>query len=64
MTKQEAMSMVVAGAPRSYNSWVIEQPGGNFYVSDKARNDVGELAIGVVRKGTTMYEAVLPKAWR
>ena len=59
----EAIAHARTGAPRNYTVWVIRQPNGNYYLADKARQDDG-VAVMVVRKGSTMIEAILPRAWR
>ncbi len=52
---------------RSWNVWLVLQPSGNVYLTDKMRDaDTahGEVVLGVVRRGTSVYEPAVPRAWK
>jgi hypothetical protein len=64
MTRTEATEFATRRV-RSYSTWIIAQPSGNHYVTDRKGDATpGELAVAVVRKGTAVVESILPRAWR
>jgi hypothetical protein len=61
----EAATDFAARTLRSWNCWIVLQPTGNFYLTDrKADAAPGELVVAVCRRGTAVVESILPRAWR
>jgi hypothetical protein len=57
--KAQALSRV-----RDYNVWLVLQPSGNIYLTSHKRTaSKCEVVLGVVRRGTDVYEPLAPPCW-
>jgi hypothetical protein len=57
--KASALSRV-----RDYNVWLVLQPSGNIYLTSHKRTaSKCEVVLGVVRRGTDVYEPLAPPCW-